>query len=93
MIVHMLTTVDNPFDPFTQFNEWRAFDTQHGYYTSEYLARIVRTSDELSEPDHELAIQQAIDEIVKLNVRGVYKKITMDEGRAIKEKKDGRARA
>lgn len=85
MVEYMLTTVDNPFDPFTQYDEWLAFDTSHGYHTNQYLARIVRTSDELSEPDRALAIDWAMDEIVQLNVRGVYMKITADEGRSLRE--------
>lgn len=72
---HMLTTVDNPFDPSTQFDDWYAFDTAKGYYTIAFLARIVRTSDELSEADQSLAIEQAIDEIVNENVSGMHKKV------------------
>lgn len=70
----MLTTIDNPFDPFTQFEDWYAFDVEKGYNTCAYLARIAKTSDELSPQDEELAIQLAIDEIVKLNILGIYKK-------------------
>lgn len=72
----MLTTIDNPFDPFVQFDEWRAYDEACGYYTCAYLARIAKTSDELSREDEELAIEAAIDEIVELNVLGIYKKVT-----------------
>ena len=71
----MLTTVDNPFNPFTHFDEWKTWDEAHGYYTSEYLARIVCTSDELSDVDEALAIEQGIDEIVRLNILGIYKKV------------------
>lgn len=74
----MLTTVDNPFDPFTQFNSWYAYDMQAGYNTTGLLARIVRTSDELSGPDNALAIEQAIDEIVSINASGVHRKVTRD---------------
>ena len=73
--VVMLTTVDNPFDPFTQFDEWQRFDEGKGYNTCAYLARIARTSDELSETDQNLAIQEAIDEIVRMNILGIYKKV------------------
>lgn len=73
---HMLTTVDNPYDPFNQYKEWYAFDTHHGYHTLAYLARIVVTSPILSEADQELAIEQAIDEIVKENVLGIYRKVS-----------------
>lgn len=72
----MLTTVDNPFDPFTQYDEWYAYDQHLGYHTPGLLARIVVTSDELSSADQELAIEQAIDEICEINVLGVFKKVT-----------------
>lgn len=78
MSVSMLTTVDNPFNPFTNFDEWYAYDTEKGYHTCSYLARIVKTSNELSEEDESLAIEAAIDEIVKLNVLGIYKKVYED---------------
>ena len=74
----MLTTTDNPYDPRTHFPEWYAFDLSLGYDTCGYLARITVTSEALSETDNELAIEQAIDEIVELNVRGIYKKIVTD---------------
>ena len=71
----MLTTIDNPFDPFTHFDRWKVFDEAKGYNTCGYLARIVQTSDELSEADEALAIEQAIDEIVQLNILGIYRKV------------------
>ena len=76
MADHMLTTIDNPFSPFTEFQAWYSFDLAHGYDTPGFLARIVNTSDGLSETDQAQAIELAIDEIVKENVNGVYKKVT-----------------
>lgn len=70
---NMLTTIDNPYSPFTQFDEWNAFDTQKGYYTLSYLARIANTSNELGEAEEEFAINQAMKEIVYYNVLGIYK--------------------
>ena len=60
-----LTTVDNPYSPITEFEAWFNFDTQKGYNSSQYLARIARTSDQLSEKENENEIENAIDEIVK----------------------------
>jgi hypothetical protein len=74
----LLTTIDNPYNPFTQWDEWYAFDTSKGYNTCAYLARVTITSDELSSADEDLAIQSAIDEIVKINILGIYKKVTRD---------------
>jgi hypothetical protein len=71
----MLTTIDNPFNPWTQYEEWDAWDQDHGYYTAGYLARIVKTSDEMSEADQDLAIEYAIDEIIQLNPLGRWTKV------------------
>ena len=71
----MLTTIDNPFDPFAQWDEWKRFDEDMQYYTCEYLARIAKTSDDLSDADNESAIEDAINEIVSLNILGVYRKV------------------
>lgn len=75
MSTTMLTTIDNPFNPLTEFAAWKEYDEAKGYYSCSYLARIVKTSDELSEEDQSLAITAAIDEIVRLNVLGIYKKV------------------
>jgi len=73
--LHMLTTVDNPYDPFTEYTKWSAFDEERGYYTPQLLGRVVVFSDELSETDQDLAIESAIDEIVKHNVSGMHRKV------------------
>jgi hypothetical protein len=73
---HMLTTIDNPYNPFTHYDEWLAFDEANGYHTSEFLARVAKLSFELSESQQAEAIETAIDEIVRYNVLGVYRKVT-----------------
>ena len=75
---YMLTTIDNPFDPFTQWEEWDVFDRNSGYYSAGLLARIARSSSDLSEADQRQAINDAVDEIVDLNVLGVYRKVERD---------------
>jgi hypothetical protein len=76
--VYMLTTIDNPFSPFTQYEEWYKFDVLHGYNTCSYLATIAITSDELSDVDQAQAIEQAMNEIVHYNLSGVHLKVTED---------------
>ena len=75
----MLTTIDNPFNPFTQFDEWFAFDESKGYHTCSYLSRITKGSYELSEVDDALAQELAIDEIIKMNVLGIYRKVKEED--------------
>ena len=71
--MYMVTTVDNPFDPFTQFDDWYAYDERSGYHTTAYLARVLTTSHELSEADQSLAYDLAAKEIVEQNVLGIYR--------------------
>ncbi len=72
----MLTTTDNPWNPFDHYDEWYAYDTKAGHHSLAYLARIVVTSEELSELDQSLAIELAVDEIVRENLNGLYKKVS-----------------
>lgn len=79
MAKSMLSTIDNPFDPFDEYDKWYAFDIAAGYNTGQFLARIVQASDDLSDADYDLAVEQAIDECVMINVLGVFVKITKEE--------------
>ena len=79
MAQHMLTTVDNPYDPFTEFDEWFAFDQRAGHGTNSLLGRVVITSDELSEADQNTAIEDAIDEIVREDPMLLYRKVSRQE--------------
>lgn len=77
-----LTTTDNPYNPLTDYDRWENYDRQQGYGTSEYLARVVRTTTEYGEGTYIEDIERAIDEIVLLNLIGwthegiSYKKVT-----------------
>ena len=75
---HALTTLDNPYDPFTQFIEWLNYDTQVGYHTAPLLARLTYSSDELSDADQAEAIELAIDEIIETFTWIPYKKVSQE---------------
>lgn len=75
MALHMLTTIDNPYDPFIQYDEWLQFDESSGYNTTQYLARLTLSSDSLSDVDQSNAIESAIDEIIRENINGMYRKV------------------
>lgn len=75
MAKHMLTTEDNPFNPVTNYAAWFAYDAQLGYHTPSYLARVTVTSEELSEADQAVAVEDAIDEIISEHAGKFYKKV------------------
>ena len=71
----MLTTTDNPYNPFEQFESWFLFDTEKGYNSCSYLARIAETTDDMTEIEKNIEIERAIDEIIKYDFTNMRKKI------------------
>lgn len=71
----MLTTFDNPFDPFEQFTLWFLFDVEKGYNTCSRLGRIAQISDELSEKETNEEVERAVDMIIEHDFMNIYKKI------------------
>jgi hypothetical protein len=78
MLEFRLTTTDNPYSPFTEFRQWYAYDERVGHHTTSFLARILVTSDELSDADYHRRVELAIDEIVTENITGLYKKVSRE---------------
>lgn len=74
-----LTTVDNPFNPDTQFDLWLDFDIRNGYYSCAYLDRVARISPAMSEVEKEQEIERAVDEIIFNDFRNIYTKIYVDK--------------
>lgn len=74
----MLTTVDNPFDPFDQFDSWFMFDTDKGYNSCGLIDRIARTSDQLSDAENRREIDRAIAEIIQYDPLNIYRRVTRE---------------
>lgn len=74
-----LTTIDNPFNPHTQWRSWYAWDTQMGYDSTSLLGRVVNLSNSLSDADQDRVVEEAIDEIVFYNLSGKHKKFVVRE--------------
>lgn len=72
----MLTTFDNPYDPFDDFVHWFLFDVEKGYNTCGKLARIARSSEQLSTIEDKRETERAIDEIIDNDFLNIYKKVT-----------------
>ena len=78
MMQHMITTVDNPYNPFNEYDKWDSWDRSRGYCSSAYLARVVVTSEDLSEADQMLDIERGIDDILEYDEVGVYRKVSQE---------------
>lgn len=71
----MLSTIDNPYDPFDNFSSWYMYDVESGYNSCAYLARIAKTSDQFTDVENEEEIERAIDEIIQYDFRNIYVKV------------------
>ena len=71
----MLTTFDNPFDPFEQFTSWFMFDVEKGYNSCSSLARIAKLTDDMTDQEVSDEIERAIDEIIQYDFANIYKKV------------------
>jgi hypothetical protein len=70
-----VTTEDNPYDYFDDFDNWYQFDVSHGYDTCGYMARLLFTSPELSPALNASETERCVDEVIKFNLTGNYKKV------------------
>jgi hypothetical protein len=57
----LLTTTDNPYNPFTQYDMWYGYDINKGYHTCSLLARVAKPSDSINDG----AIYDAMVKIVR----------------------------
>lgn len=75
----MLSTIDNPFNPFEDFDSWFLFDVEKGYNSCSYLARIAKTSNEFTEKEEDEEIERAIDEIIQYDFMNLYIKVKQSD--------------
>lgn len=64
MLVY-LTTEDNPWNPFDNWNEWFAYDIEKGYNTCDRLARLAPISDSLPDTINKETIEEAMNMLLK----------------------------
>lgn len=79
MKIPYITTTDNPYDPANEFRQWYEYDVRKGYCTIDLLGRLYTGGPHQSDPDNDLAREQAIFEIASENITGMYTVVYSDE--------------
>ena len=69
-----ITTYDNPYDYFKQFDQWLNYDRLKGYFTLEYVGRLARLAPDLSEEEERIEMENTFDKIIEWN-GDFYKKV------------------
>ena len=73
-----LTTIDNPYSPFSHYDEWYDYDIEKGYDCCGYIDRMSfgkLDSDSLSDEEENKIIEEIIDDICKTDPTGIYIKV------------------
>lgn len=47
----MLSTIDNPYNPKTDYYMWKRWDKDNGYNTEEYIARLINMEEDFDVDD------------------------------------------
>lgn len=81
----MLTTFDNPYDPFDEFVQWFLFDVEQGYNTCSRLARVAHYSEDFSVIEDKQETERAIDEIINYDFLNIYKKVTRNSDDSVEK--------
>ena len=71
----MLSTLDNPFDPFDEFAKWYMFDCEKGHQTSSRIARLAQLDSEMSTKEIEAEQIRVMEFIYKHDLEGKYVKV------------------
>lgn len=72
------TTIDNPFNPFEDFDSWFMFDTENGYYTSSKLARLTKLTDDMTQKEENEEVERAVDRLIEIDPLDIYIKIVRE---------------
>ena len=75
---YMLTTVDNPYNPFEDFSKWYLWDEQNGYHSCERIARLIKDYPSMTEEEQKLANEKAIDAVINNDFTGLFRKVTQN---------------
>lgn len=73
-----LTTIDNPYSPFDDFENWLKYDTIANHNCCQLMAHFAHTSEALSEQDNLDEIDRAVDEVIRLDPSNLYTKVVKD---------------
>lgn len=77
---YMLSTKDNPYNPFTEWKDWLLYDVENGWNSCGTLARMAKTSNSLTEEENKEEIERAIDRIIELDPLQMHIKVPSKGG-------------
>ena len=71
---YLLTTIDNPYNPFEDFSLWDAFDREKGHNTCDLIGRLSQLSDDMTQREEEAEYDRVAEFIIYHDPHDKYKK-------------------
>lgn len=68
----LVSTTDNPYNPWTQYELWSKMDASLGYHTPQYVARLYHLADPEQQYQEDWMREQVHQDIVEQNITGTY---------------------
>ena len=79
MADYMVTTMDNPWNPFTHYHKWLDYDSEYGYNTDQWIYILSKTSSDLVKEEMEEQIDAGVDRLLELDPFGLHVKVYENE--------------
>ena len=71
----VLTTIDNPFNPKTDYAKWQTWDTDNGYNTEQFVARLISMEEGFDVDDEVTLIEltnKVVNEVLEHDMTQMY---------------------
>lgn len=71
----VLTTLDNPYNPKSDYLKWKQWDEEAGYYTEDYVARLLMMEEKFDIDDELMIVEltnKVINDILENDSSNVY---------------------
>ena len=78
----MITTFDNPYNPFDEFNLWLMFDKEKGYNSCERMMRLANITEDMTQIEIDAECDRAMDRLIELDFTNTFTRFFRDSDEA-----------
>ena len=76
---YMLSTYDNPYNPFEQFTLWLMFDKEKGYDSCERMMRLANITEGMTQKEIDEETDRAMNLLIELDFTNTFTRVTQED--------------
>ena len=73
-----ISTFDNPYDPFENFDEWYRYDCDKGYGSCQILANLTEVFEGMTPKEFNEEMERGIDQLLIADPVNLYTKVVRE---------------